>query len=496
MIMYFIKYQLVYITPTLSFHLFVSICLLQQVPTRNNPLRLLPMHRHPAPTLLSILLLHLLTRPQSPFRNAHHGTALKHESTAALAHFSRLQLGVPRAFSALGVGAVARHGIMQARASGDEPSLAAALGVVAARDEAHELGHCVAMVVGGTEGVFGDEPAWGEDYKVGDGGAGDAAGGGEDGEDGGVRVVVGDCADGVEAAQIVFVGVVVAVPGDDVKGGMRLRGGEVVIVELDRDGVVILALVRRRAKVLVEAGDGHLEVARVGEAVCADGPQLGEGEVALVELEGVAAGRAGGEVDLVFDAAGDDCDLEGPDEEPAVFCADVEGALLRDDEEVAVGRVESRLGVHAAARGVDVHADALLQGRVARAGDEAHAGDKVPFLGLVMVKGVPAELVGDVLERGGLGAGFRGRGCRRGVRVVGAGGEDAVEPGLFALVARRREGGSGELFGVEAVGGLLWGVLADREGVGDGFGSGEEEKVEMLAYSGGKIAGGRDRHEW
>jgi hypothetical protein len=36
-------------------------------------------------------------------------------------------------------------------------------------------------------------------------------------------------------------------------------------------------------------------------------------------------------------------------------------------------------------------------------------------------------------------------------------------------VARRGEGGARELFGVEAEGGLLRGVVALGEGVGDGF---------------------------
>jgi len=63
------------------------------------------------------------------------------------------------------------------------------------------------------------------------------------------------------------------------------------------------------------------------------------------------------------------------------------------------------------------------------------------------------------------GGGFaRFKGC------VGGGGEDAVEPGLLVFVPGGGEGGAGELFGVETVGGLLGAVCTYGEGAGDGFG--------------------------
>lgn len=46
------------------------------------------------------------------------------------------------------------------------------------------------------------------------------------------------------------------------------------------------------------------------------------------------------------------------------------------------------------------------------------------------------------------------------------------------------EGGSGELLGVEAVGGLLGGVLGDGEGAVDGFGSGGLLAVSFLFWNG------------
>ena len=63
--------------------------------------------------------------------------------------------------------------------------------------------------------------------------------------------------------------------------------------------------------------------------------------------------------------------------------------------------------------------------------------DKV--LGGVFVKGIPAELVGDLMELGGPEVGGLGDG--KGDKVlVGAGGEDAVEPGLLVFGAGGGEG--------------------------------------------------------
>lgn len=78
---------------------------------------------------------------------------------------------------------------------------------------------------------------------------------------------------------------------------------------------------------------------------------------------------------------------------------------------------------------------------------------------LLEVYGLPVAVAIRGLGRGGL----EGR--------VGTAREDAVEPCLLVLVARRGEGGAGELLSIETVWWLLRGVLADGEGIGDSFGS-------------------------
>lgn len=245
-----------------------------------------------SPALLAVALLDLLAGAQSPFSDTDHEAALKHEGTAATADLDGGELGIAGTLVAVGVWAVAAHDVVQTGASGNEAAGAASLGVVAAANEAHELAHGVAVVPGRAEGVLTNQPAGREDDEVGDGGAGHAGRGRQDGEDGRVRVVVRDGADGVEAAQVVLVGVVVALPADDVKGRVGLVRVEERVVELDGDVERIAALGGRGAKVLAEMGHGGLEVAGVGEAVGADGAQLGEVEVALVQLESVAPGRA------------------------------------------------------------------------------------------------------------------------------------------------------------------------------------------------------------
>ena len=77
--------------------------------------------------------------------------------------------------------------------------------------------------------------------------------------------------------------------------------------------------------------------------------------------------------------------------------------------------------------------------------------------GGVFVKGVPAELVGDLVELGGPEVGGFGDG-EGGEVLVGAGGEDAVEPGLFVFVAGGSEGGAREFFRVQTKGGVLRGI--------------------------------------
>ncbi len=74
-------------------------------------------------------------------------------------------------------------------------------------------------------------------------------------------------------------------------------------------------------------GDGVEEVARVGEAVGADGAEVGEAEGLAVVFADVAAGFVVEQLDAELDAAGDDGELAGVGFEDAALGDEAESAL-------------------------------------------------------------------------------------------------------------------------------------------------------------------------
>lgn len=319
--------------------------------------RPLPVDLDAAPAVLAVLLLDLAARLEPPVRDPDHEAALEHERAAAAPDLGRLELRVPRALVTVGVRAVPAHDVMQARAPGNEPACAALLSIVPALDEPHELAHRVAVVPRRAEGVLADQPARREDDEVGDGRPDVVRRRRQHGEDARVRVVEADAADGVEAAQIVLVGVVVPVPCDHVEGRVRLGCLVQAVGELGRHRVRVGPVECYAAAILVEGRQRRLEVSRVGEPIGPDGPQLREGEVALVQLQGVSANWARGQVYGELDSTRDHGDLHGPDEQPALLGTDVQYALLRDEKEVSVCGVEGMLFVHRLCCCEDIYAN-------------------------------------------------------------------------------------------------------------------------------------------
>ena len=252
------------------------------------------------------------------------------------------------------IGSVGRHARMQGDTPGEEALL---LGFVRAADVAHELGHAVLVVVGWAEGVLLHHVAWGEDDEVHGGGAGVCCLAGEDGEDGGVEVVVLDCVHRAEACKVVLEGEVVAVPAHDVKDRavcvVLEELATVFVVDLEGDGFVLVAC------------GGYKEVAGVGKTVCTNGAKVGEFEVPVVQLADVAtAVLVVDVVDLEFDAAGDDTDLTRTDLHSAELRDNVKLAALMDKEEVAVGVLHCGIA-HLGVECIEVDLDACLHGRVA-----------------------------------------------------------------------------------------------------------------------------------
>lgn len=82
-------------------------------------------------------------------------------------------------------------------------------------------------------------------------------------------------------------------PGNDVKRRVRLLGLEEGVVELGGYGVLTRPIGSCGSEIFAKARQGGLEVSRVRETIGSDRAELRQGEVALVELEGISPDRTG-----------------------------------------------------------------------------------------------------------------------------------------------------------------------------------------------------------
>ncbi|MNN40485.1 hypothetical protein D3C81_1545620 [compost metagenome] len=145
-------------------------------------------------------------------------------------------------------------------------------------------------------------------------------------------MVVADRADGVEAAQVVAVRRVVAVPGDHVQRRVVDRGTPQAAIELG-DQLEI-------AVDVFECGMRGLEIARIGQAVGADRAQVGQLQQCAEVLADVATARAVRQLDTEADAARNHRDLLRFDLDHAQLGQQAQAAQLRHDQQLAVGVVE------------------------------------------------------------------------------------------------------------------------------------------------------------
>jgi hypothetical protein len=178
-----------------------------------------------------------------------------------------------------------------------------------------------------------------------------------------------------------------SMPTNDVKWGMVLLRRKQPPVELVDDGPP-------SGGVLGIAGYWDLKVSGVGQAVGTDRPKFWKDKVTLVQLKDVAPNWALGNVDTVLDAPWDDNNLIRPDKQVAQLSSDIQHAMLRHDEHVAVRRVYGRVGIHVAPSSEDKDAYSSLHGRVTGTGDLPHTTYPVNIL--VDVKGIPSQLIRDL----------------------------------------------------------------------------------------------------
>ena len=118
-------------------------------------------------------------------------------------------------------------------------------------------------------------------------------------------------------------------PGDHVERRLADLGGVELAAPFDVKGRGLLAI--------LVGGDRRVEVARIGEAVGADRPAVGQGEGAAVILAQIGPRRPVDQLDPEDDAALDQADLAGLDLDDAELGAEAQPAFLRHDQILAVG---------------------------------------------------------------------------------------------------------------------------------------------------------------
>eukprot|EP00959_Pyramimonas_sp_CCMP1952_P118824 2484465-Pyramimonas_sp.AAC.1 len=106
--------------------------------------------------------------------------------------------------------------------------------------------------------------------------------------------------------------------------------------------------------------DADLEVPRIGQSVCPDGPQIGQAELARIHLQHVPPRGALRKVHLESDPSGDHHDGARRHLQEPQFRGDVQRAVLRHNKVVSVG-VGEALVEHVLVRAVHVDRVAVLK---------------------------------------------------------------------------------------------------------------------------------------
>ena len=388
-------------------------------------------------------------------RQPHREPALEHERHSVL-DLVRLERHLGGPLPGLGVRAVRGHAIVQAGAARQE---AFRLGVVGAMQQAHELGHDVAVKPRRPERVLGDEPAWRENHEIDIGGAGEVRRSGEHAEDRRIRMIEAHRAHRHEAREVVFAGHEVAVPGDDVERRVvHLRRPQIALELGQQDAW--------RLHVFVGCDRGE-EIARVGKPVGAEWPELRQPQHGAIVLADVAARRPVRQLHPETQAARNDHDLAGRSLDDAKLGDEARAALLRDDQHFPVGIVEAAVG-HRAVGGIDMDRHADLRRHVAIAAEGHQTFNEIGGL-LRNRQRAPAQLRRrrvDFLER--RAADHAVVGARIG--PMHHRGLDPVGPGAAIFPAGGGEGGAGDLLGIKAERRALRRVAADRQRPGDRLG--------------------------
>jgi len=217
----------------------------------------------------------------------------------------------------------------------------------------------------------------------------------------------------------------ISMPGGHVERAVVLLDGVVLAVRLVDDDPVLVELI-------VDVGNGVQKVPRVGQSMTTDGSEIRQLPHGAPDLRDIAARDlvSGAQPDGEADAALDDTDLAGLQEDLAQLGLDVEVAQLRDQQEVAVG-VAERAVVHVRVDHVDVERDALAQVGVSAAAQRVQPVHEVDLL-VVLGQGERRPLR---LLRQRLDLGVEGQEAVLDVRLGGNVGRVAICRGIVSHVS-------------------------------------------------------------
>ena len=185
-------------------------------------------------------------------------TRFEHERHRVV-QVNRIVAGVTGFHERVVIRAVRQHAVVQTDSAWHKTLR---LRIVLAVNVAHQLGHDVLVIPRRTESILLRKPAWWEDDKVDVGCAFFCGRSCKYGEDRRVGVVKGDRSDRRVMSQVVLIGCVVSVPGNDVQGRVIDFRAMEFSAPFHSDTASFVAI--------LEPCGRSFEVTRIGQAVGAD----------------------------------------------------------------------------------------------------------------------------------------------------------------------------------------------------------------------------------